>query len=113
MVRCLAAHTAAVQPSVGAVVVQHRDPSAFLSLRWVNVRLFSIFKMASRRNSLGGVQPGIEAEQSRAVGAHARRLDREVDVRMIMRRQHADTVEFVDADANLGRRKFVVKFEHH
>jgi hypothetical protein len=48
-----------------------------------------------------------------AVLAHARRLDCEVDVWMIMRRQHADTVEFVDADANLGRRKFVVKFEHH
>ena len=62
---------------------------------------FSIFKMAIRGISLGGVQPVIEAEHSRAIGAHARRLDREVDVLMIMRRQHADAVEFVDADANL------------
>ena len=68
--------------------------------------------MAIRWISLGGVQPVIEAEQGRAIGAHARRLDREVDVWMIMRRQHADAVEFVDADANLWRRKLVVKFKH-
>jgi hypothetical protein len=31
---------------------------------------------------------------------------------MIMRRQQADAVEFLDADANLGHRKFVVELEH-
>jgi hypothetical protein len=68
--------------------------------------------MAIRWISLGGIQPGIEAEQRRAIGAHARRLHREVDVWMIMRRQHADAVEFVNADANLWRHKLVVKFKH-
>jgi hypothetical protein len=73
-------------------------------------RHIGVFEMAARWIGLTGLASIIKAKRGPAVGAHDNVEHREIDVRMVVRRQDTDAVEFVDADRNLADRKLIVEF---
>src|SRR5215471_17760749 len=80
-----------------------------ISLRYWWLFWIRINKHALRRIGFRGPKPRIEAEQRSAIGAENRVLlaHVDVDVRVIVRRRNADTVEFPDANSDLRDRVVV------
>src|SRR5215831_3292554 len=83
------------------------DGPCSLQLWWL--LWIRIDEHAVRRIRFRGPEPRIEAEPRPAIGAEDRVLlaHVNVDVRVIVRRRNADTVEFPDADSDLRDRAVV------
>jgi hypothetical protein len=101
--------TAGIAPQSSRASITSRPETATTNLAALVLFWIRIDEQAVRRVGFQRPESRIEAEARRAIGAENRVLlaHVDVDVRVIVRRRNADTVEFPDADSDLRDRAVV------